>query len=140
MRVLTDGIMLGFAVGISVCDWKRRRIPVKWLVVYSIATISCVLFYIEGNLISMLGGIMIGAIFFLISRLTNEAIGYGDAWMITLLGAYVGGKDLVRLLFTASFLAAVVSLVWMWKQGWKREGSLPFVPFLTVGLLEVIFL
>ena len=88
----------------------------------------------------MLGGIVIGAIFFLISRLTNEAIGYGDAWMITLLGAYVGGKDLIRLLFTASFLAAVVSLVWMWKQGWKREGSLPFVPFLTIGLLEVIFL
>lgn len=140
MCILTDGIMLGFALVVSMCDWKRRSISIKLLAAYSVATMICVLLDTEGKLTSIGGGIVIGALFFLISQLTKEAIGYGDSWMITLLGAYVGGKDLIRLLFTASFLAAVVSLIWMWKQGWKREGSLPFAPFLTIGLLEVICL
>lgn len=134
MRILTDFIMLGFAIGISVCDWKRHMIPVKILGIYTVAAVLCTLPHIK------VGGILIGILFWVVSRLTNEAVGYGDCWVITLLGMYLGWKDLLHLLFTASFLAGIVSLIWMWKQGWKREGGLPFVPFLTIGLMEVIFL
>ena len=134
MRLLTGILMLGCAVATSVYDIKRRAIPVSMLLVYSVVTVICSLGQIG------IGGALTGGCFFLVSRLTKEAIGYGDCWVITLFGIYLGAKDLIRLLFTASFFAAVVSLIWMWKQGWKREGSLPFVPFLTIGLLEVILL
>lgn len=134
MRILTDMIMLSFALPISVCDFKKRRIPVKLLGAYSIAAILCSATDFK------IGGLLIGVLFFLVSRITKEAIGYGDSWMIAILGIYVGGKNLIRLLFTASFLAGIVSLIWMWKRGWRKDGSLPFVPFLTIGLMEVIFL
>lgn len=134
MRILTDLVMIGFAMGVSEYDWKRRLIPVKFLWIYSAAAVLCAFPNIK------IGGLMIGILFWVISKITKEAIGYGDSWVITLLGIYLGGKDLIRVLFTASFLAAIVSLILMWKQGWKREGNLPFVPFLTIGLMEVIFL
>ena len=134
MRILTNLVMIGFAVGASICDWKRRTIPVKLLCIYSVAAVICSLSNIEGS------GLLIGLLFFAVSKITKEAIGYGDSWIISILGLYLGGKRLIRLLFTASFLAGLVSLFWMWKRGWKRDGSLPFVPFLTIGLLEVIFL
>ena len=134
MRVLMNVVMIGFALAASVCDWKKRTIPVKLLVVYTVAAFICALFRIK------IGGLLVGILFFLVSKITKEAIGYGDSWMITIFGMYLGGKELIRLLFTASFLACFVSLAIMWKQGWKREGSLPFVPFLTAGFLEVIFL
>lgn len=134
MRILMDVVMIGFALAASVCDWKKRTIPVNLLVAYTAAVLIGVLFHIK------IGGFLIGIFFFIVSKITKEAIGYGDSWMITIIGMYLGGKELIRLLFTASFLACLVSLLFMWKQGWKREGSLPFVPFLTAGLLEVIFL
>lgn len=134
MRILTDFIMLGFTLGVSIYDWKQRLIPVKFLWTYSAVAVLCAWSDVR------IGGLLIGILFWLVSKITKEAIGYGDSWVITLLGMYLGGRDLIRLLFTASFLAAIVSLIWMWKQGWKREGSLPFVPFLTIGLMEVIFL
>lgn len=134
MRILTDIIMLGFAIVTSVYDIKRRTIPVNILMAYSGAAILCSFSHIR------VGGALVGGCFFLVSKLTREAVGYGDCWIITLFGIYLGIKNLIRLLFAASFLAAVASLVWMWKHGWKKEGSLPFVPFLTVGLLEVILL
>ncbi len=140
MRVLTDGIMLGFAVYTSTCDWKSQRIPVAHLWNYTVAAILCTLLHIEGRLLLTAVGLLIGATFFVISKVTKESIGYGDSWVITLFGIYVGGKDLVRLLFTASFFAGLVSLIWMAAHQWKREKELPFVPFLTLGLMEVIFL
>ena len=134
MRILTDGVMLGFALAASICDWKRRTIPMKLLVAYTAAACMCTGLHVK------IGGLLIGVFFFAISWLTKEDIGYGDSWIITILGMYLGWKDLIRVLFLASFLACLVSLGIMWKRGWKKEGSIPFVPFLTIGLLGVLVL
>ena len=134
MRILKDLMMFGFALGISVCDIRKRRIPVSLLILYSVVTLLCALPNVKA------GGLLMGALFFGISKVTKEAIGYGDSWLVTLFGIYLGVEMLVQLLFTATFLAGVVSLFWMWKRGWNKKGSLPFVPFLALGFAEVIFL
>ena len=38
-----------------------------------------------------MGGVLIGIVFWLISKYSNETIGYGDSWIISLMGIYLGG-------------------------------------------------
>ena len=86
-----------------------------------------------------MGGIGIGILFFIVSKVTKEAIGYGDSWLILLLGLYLGASKVLQLLFAASLGAAVVSLFYLWKYHWKRNATLPFVPFLVLAYLGVMF-
>lgn len=71
---------------------------------------------------------------------TREAVGYGDVWIITLLGIYLGIWDTVTLVCIAFFfssIAAVGCLVW---KKFRRDTRIPFVPFLTAAYVGVVFL
>lgn len=139
MWQLADGIMLGFLGLCAYSDFKSKEIPWFTMVLFSIST---VLLTLENgvNLGLIVGGGIIGVLFFVISKVTKEAIGYGDSWVITLLGIYLGGVKLLWLLFIASLGASAFSLFYLWKHNWKKSSSIPFVPFLVVGYLGVLFL
>lgn len=49
-------------------------------------------------------------VFLLISKCTRESIGYGDSWLILLLGIQLGYLKAISVLFAASLLAGVASL------------------------------
>ena len=51
-----------------------------------------------------MGGVLIGIVFWLISKYSNETIGYGDSWIISLMGIYLGGICMLEIVVTAFFL------------------------------------
>ena len=138
MRVLADGVMLGFLVYCGILDWKSREIPVWILTLYSAVSVALTLLCREETWSSILVGFCLGMIFLAVSKLTNEAVGYADSWLITILGVYLGGQGLTWTLFLASFAAGILALLLLWKNKWKRKGGLPFVPFLAVSFLVVV--
>ena len=139
MCALTDGVMMGFIWVCALFDLKMREIPIWVLLLFSGATVVSTLFGGQ-EVRTIVIGFFIGCFFLVLSKVTKEAMGYGDSWIITLLGIYLGAEKLLWTLFIASFLAALASLYQMWKQNWDRTGSLPFVPFLAVGAAGVIYL
>ena len=85
-------------------------------------------------------GAVPGIVLGIISWITREAVGYGDVWIITLLGIYLGIWDtatLVCIAFFFSSIAAVGCLVW---KKFRRDTRIPFVPFLTAAYVGVVFL
>lgn len=92
------------------------------------------------KILSALTGIVIGGIFLLCSRVTGEAIGYGDSWIILLLGVYLGGRQLLTVIMLAFFLAGIFSLVGLVRKKWSRTCSIPFIPFLTAAYVGVVLL
>ena len=76
-----------------------------------------------------------GALFVIISRVTEEAFGYGDSILITISGIFLGIWDLLSMLVTAFFLAAVFSGVMLAGKRYTRKSSFPFVPFLTAAYM-----
>ena len=140
MCTIADGIILGFVLICTLFDLKIRAIPIWVMMLFSIVTVLVCLFCRRERMGIMAAGLMIGMFFLILSKVTKEAVGYGDSWIITLLGMHLGAEKLLWALFIASFLAALASLYQMWKQNWDRMGSLPFVPFLAIGTAGVIFL
>lgn len=130
-------ILLGIC---SVSDCKKKTIPVILLIILSIAV---AVFAIICDAVSMklrVCGAFVGLLFLLISKCTKEAIGYGDSWLILLLGIHMGSLRVVEVLFAASLLAGIASLFFLWKCHWKRNATLPFVPFLSISYLGAMLL
>lgn len=94
----------------------------------------------QAESISLFQGAVPGIVLGIISWITREAVGYGDVWIITLLGIYLGIWDtatLVCIAFFFSSIAAVGCLVW---KKFRRDTRIPFVPFLTAAYVGVVFL
>ncbi len=135
--------MLSVGIGLGICavwDWKRREIPVWLLLTFQAVALGTAIFCSEETLESRVAAFGIGMLFFLISKITNQAIGYADSWIILSLGIYLGIKKLLLVLFVASFIAAMVSLVILWNRKWNRKDTIPFIPFLIFGYMGMILL
>lgn len=74
----------------SLWDLHMKKLPI-WL--FGVGTIGVVLSYIFCNdrtLLDIVGGTGIGGMCLMISKVTNEALGYGDSLLICLMGSYKG--------------------------------------------------
>ena len=140
MREIEDVIVLLFLVACSVCDWRKKEIPVKLLIAMSAVSAILTILHIEEMPRSRFLGAGLGLLFFIISKCTKQAVGYGDSWLILLLGIYLGVMKTIQLLFAASLVAGIVSLFYLWKCHWKKNATIPFVPFLAAAYLGVMFI
>ena len=82
-------ICLAFLLGISVYDIWFRRISGFVLLVAGILAAGCTVVKGAGLVAGRGGrGALAGAMLLLTARLTREAVGYGDGWLVTVLGLY----------------------------------------------------
>ncbi len=135
MREIANVVILVFLVILAILDWRKKEIPVLLMLFMSVAVVAFTVFCRTESVRSCVAGAGVGLLLFLVSKCTKEAIGYGDSWLILLLGVYLGGLRVVQLMFVASLLSAVCSLFYLWKCHWKRSATIPFVPFLTIAYL-----
>lgn len=127
--------MLGMA---GVIDAKKREIPLWLLIAMSVAVGGYTLCSWNTGMGYRLAGVGLGFFFFGVSKVTREAVGYGDSWVILLLGIQLGIMQTLQILFMASILAAVFAVFYLWRQNWDRNITLPFLPFLAISYIGVI--
>lgn len=138
MRELGNVVVFIFLSWLCYWDCKEKAFPVFILLQFS--------FFV--GLYQLLGfqtfgtwnivGAAVGIFFLFLGKWTKEAIGYGDGWVILLLGVYLGGIRQLEILFIAGMLAAMVGLGGVCFLHWTRKKTLPFLPFLLVGYWGVI--
>lgn len=140
MCEIMDGIMLIF-LGIAAWgDWKKRTISVNLLIVLSVFSIAAVFVTKRYSVLEVLGGLGLGLFFVFVSYITEEKIGYGDSWLITVLGVYLGGTKLLELMLIASLAASLGSLLYGTLRKWNRNAALPFIPFMLLAFVGVLLL
>ena len=140
MCQIADWIMWAMLLVCGIFDWRKKEIPVVLLIGMSIVTI--VFFACAGRdmLWSRVAGGGLGLLLFALGKWSKEAIGYGDCWIILLLGIYVGLWGVCQVLFVAFAIAGVTALFCLWFRRWNRKMTLPFIPFLVFSYLGVVCL
>ncbi len=140
MREIVNAIMLILLAGASYCDCKTRQIPMRLIVV--MAALMCLSWLLppEENVLSIVIGLVIGILFIGISRCTREAIGYGDSLILLILGGCLGGLRVCVLVMTAFGVASMLSAVKLIRRKWNRRFSFPFVPFLLIAYVGVMYI
>lgn len=127
-----------YLLALSVMDVKTRRLSV-WLLGWGVMLALVYQVVWRGQPIAIwASGAVVGFLFLVIGRVTEEALGYGDGVVIGTLGIYLGIWDLLGVLVTAFFMAATYAVVALVICGFRRKRSFPFVPFL--GMSYVIML
>ena len=140
MCKIADWMILLLLGACSVSDARKKTMPIVLLFVFSMAVAVFAVFDDSVSVRLRVGGVIMGILFLLISKCSKEAIGYGDSWLILLLGIYLGYLRAIGILFIASLIAGVVSVFYLWKRGWKKKATLPFVPFISISYLGAIVL
>ena len=139
MYKIADWVVFIFLIVIGVIDWRKREIPICMLFFMSLTVLLFAIFCRHVGLSYRLVGALLGVIFFLISKVTKEAVGYGDSWLILLIGIHLGILKALQLLFVASVLSALFAVFYLWKCNWKKSAMLPFAPFLAIAYIGVMF-
>ena len=121
----------------AVVDGRTHQIPVWLLVAGSLSGGFWFLYRGMEQWYLYLAGAVVGALFLLLGKITREAIGYGDGWILCNLGAFLGIGRFLEVLAISWILLAGVAMVCMVRKRWSRKASLPLVPFLTVGYICV---
>lgn len=89
--------------------------------------------YVEAPpMVDVLIGVIVGGGFLLLSRLTHEALGYGDSMMIAIVSIRYGGYSAIYILTGAFALAAICGGI----RGWRSPSGtkeIPFLPFLAMS-------
>lgn len=118
---------------LSIYDIRTHRIP-RWLLwIGIIATIFLKGFY-KNISIALIGmGIGIGILFCTISKLTEETLGMGDSYLITILGGFVGAWNLLYILAYAFLFSAGYSAILLIRKKFNKNIQIPFVPFLMAA-------
>lgn len=134
------GSLLVFLLLESIRDIKKKEISLILCLLGALLRVVLLIFYKDSDLGNVLIGSMVGFLFFAMSFLTGEKIGYGDGFIVLLTGFYLGFLGLITVLVYASFLLFFVSVfIYVFAKN-KRDLRIPYVPFLFLGALGGIFL
>lgn len=132
LEIYGGGLYLGI---LSVVDIRTRKIP-RWLLVLGMSgTILLKSIYKNCSIMLAVSGVAIGFLFCMISKITEETLGMGDSYLITILGAFVGGWNLLYILAYAFLFSAGYSVVVLIFCRFNRKIQIPFIPFLMAAYI-----
>ena len=126
MLVISRIICMGMLAGLSVTDLKSRRISGSVLILGSVLAAVHLALTGREHLWAAMGGIAVGLLFVLVSRVTGEQLGYGDSWLLCILGVYLGVWNLLEVLCISWIGVAAAAAT-------PIQEMLPLVPFLAAG-------
>ncbi len=92
------------------------------------------------TVLSRILGLIIGAIFLLLSKLTKEQIGIGDAYVIIVIGLMLGGIHCLEIITFSFLLSSIVAIILMLMFHFSRKKTIPFIPFLLLGFISSVVL
>lgn len=135
-------VLFLFLAVCAVCDgiWKRIPIAVVWM-----GMLTAVLLRLEGAMgeaswlaagLSLAPGVM----FWLLSFLSEEKVGYGDGWVLLMIGLFLGAGRCFLILLTGLMAESFVVLLLLAFRKVHRDRQVPFIPFLLLGMGVVVCL
>lgn len=131
-------ICLGFLAGISVYDIFFRKISGFVLVIGTILAVGYSIGFSENSWYVSVAGAAIGGVLLVIAYATDQSVGYGDVWLLTILGIYLGIWTLLEVLMVAWMIMAIAAGICLIKKKWSRHTAPPMSPFITVGFIVLM--
>ncbi len=137
MNIVNTVFMGMMLFGESIYDIKYKKIPNWFLLVFGLGVAMIFLLAKRNVNLNCIMGVGVGIFLLIIGKLTEEAIGYGDAWTLAITGFGLGLHDNLSVMLVAVGAAAGISLFLLMFHRAHKKTKLPFIPFLFVGYLVI---
>lgn len=121
----------------SISDIRNKKISNHLLIAFGILVIP-VFFWrcYHGQFLaakSVPWGVLPGLVCLLLGKITRESIGYGDGYLISIIGMYMGLSKTIGLVITALFFIGLFSIGMLLFQKANRKTQIPFIPALLMA-------
>lgn len=90
--------------------------------------------YGRGDMVVIELFISSGYLFWMVSFMTREKVGYGDGWVLLMIGLFIGFIRCFLVLLIGLAAESMILLVLLAFRKVHKDGEIPFVPFLLLGL------
>lgn len=117
-------------------DIKERRISVGKLIAGTLLALICRKLTGHMNAAEIIGSLVPGIILLLMAVIFRESIGSGDGMAVMVLGLWIGGFCASIVVCLAIMMAGVLAVVYLVR---KRRETIPFIPFLLLGMEVLLF-
>lgn len=137
MNLVGTGIVFGTLTICTISDMVRRKIHISVLVAFGFLGLIYRLLSNDMSWQMLLGGIGLGLLFVLVSVISREQLGMGDAILLLDCGIFLGFWQLLALIWVASLLAGMTGFVFMFWLKKSKNYRIPFAPYILLGYLVV---
>lgn len=127
--------LLGILGYFSVEDLRKKSIQLVPLLAAAIAGVLFHMYFSRISIWNLIGGMAVGAGLYIISVLSNERIGKGDALLMSVTGIFLGFWDNLMLLWVSMLVAMVAGIGAVLILKKNRRYEMPFIPFVFTGYL-----
>ena len=131
-------VLLGTLGVHSLEDLRDNKITVTITLFSGILGIILHLLSPDISIFEMIEGMFSGAWVILLGCLTGGKIGIGDGIIFILTGLYLGAEKNLALMCLSFYLAGICGIFLLLFGCCKRDGRIPFVPFLFLGYLCMV--
>lgn len=130
-------ILLFLFLGIcAVFDGVAKQMP---LAVIWLGIITAIVLHVQG----IVGGrswldigfaVLPGMMFWMLSFITREKVGYGDGWMLIMIGLFTGLWKCFLILLVGLVSESLSVLILLAVKRISKDRQIPFAPFLLFGM------
>ena len=134
---LMDGITFIFLCVCAVYDMRKKEIPLIMVIIGMAAAFGIDLWRMFNQTLSIteVGLALLPGLFLLsVSFCTREKVGYGDGLLLMTSGLLAGFYKCCLSLFISLVCCSGCALLLLALHKVKKNSSIPFVPFLAIGL------
>ena len=130
-------------VGSSIYDIFKKRIPLQILLVGGVWAVICLVISVVTSgvdaLYSGLCGLLPGAGLLLLGYLTDHKVGYGDGILLMIIGLLEGAQKVFLIFCAGLFLQSLLAVILLIMKKADKQTQIPFVPFLFLAQIILLF-
>lgn len=130
-------LLLLLLIPTAIQDIKEKNVSVFITIAGLSASILINIVLEPNNILKVFICAIPGTFLLICAWITNEAIGYGDGMVLLGVGNIIGLKEGTESLFIALLIAGIFSCVLMIIKRANRATTVPFIPFLLIGVLSI---
>ena len=139
MRFIVETVYGLYLIFLSVQDYRSKRIPLVLLISGIIFVPLFMLTEDKADIYRHVLGIIPGVAFVFLSLASRGQVGMADAVILVIMGACVSIGQIVGVIAVSLLAIAIFSMLMLLMRKLNRKSTLPFVPFLLLGYLMIIF-
>lgn len=131
-------IILIFLAAAGIHDIRSKSVPVSLIAAMAVSGIMGITMHIWADSflpIHSFAGILPGIGLLLLGKCSNQAIGYGDGWIVLVLGIYLTIWEVLEIILWSLGSAAVCAGILLGSRRRQKEQEIAFIPFLIIGFV-----